>query len=85
MIDSVSSRHPSGPQPNDSVEGMAPFTWTLQDGSGTDLRVTEPFASKQDAEAWMGSEWSSLLEEGAQFVALKEDGDLVYRMGLNEQ
>ena len=63
---------------------MAPFTWTLQDASGTDLRVTEPFDTKDEAEAWMGAEWASLLGEGAEFVALKEDGKHVYRMGLRE-
>jgi hypothetical protein len=63
---------------------MAAFTWTLQDESGADLRVTEPFDSKQEAEAWMGAEWSALAAEGAEFVALKENGDLVYRMGLSE-
>lgn len=64
---------------------MAPFTWTLQDGSGTDVRVTEPFESKEEAEAWMGAEWASLQNEGAEFVVLKENGELVYRMGLEEE
>lgn len=64
---------------------MAPFTWTLQDGSGTDMRITEPFDSKEEAEAWMGAEWASLVNEGAEFVVLQEDGDVVYRMGLEEE
>lgn len=64
---------------------MASFTWTLQDASGTDMRVTEPFDSRQEAEAWMGAEWASLLEEGAEFVELKDGDSLVYRMGLREQ
>ncbi|MGH2698739.1 MAG: hypothetical protein ACRDJL_06020 [Actinomycetota bacterium] len=63
---------------------MAEFTWTLQDDKGEDLRTTEAFSSKEEAEAWMGAEWSSLRAEGGEFVVLKEDDAVVYRMGLSE-
>jgi hypothetical protein len=63
---------------------MAEFTWTLQDGAGKDLRVTEPFSSKEEAEAWMGAEWSALRAEGGEYVLLKEGDEVVYRMGLSE-
>jgi hypothetical protein len=63
---------------------MAPYTWTLQDEDGNDVRITEPFESKGEAEAWMGAEWASLLNEGAKFVVLQEDGRFLYRMGLEE-
>jgi hypothetical protein len=63
---------------------MAEFTWVLLDPSGTEMRSTDAFASKEEAEAWMGAEWAALREEGAEFVSLREDGAQVYRMGLSE-
>ncbi len=60
------------------------FRWILHDADGTDLRVSEEFASQADAEAWMGSEWASLLDEGAETVTLMDDDDKLYRMGLRE-
>ncbi|MDQ3771899.1 MAG: hypothetical protein M3343_07430 [Actinomycetota bacterium] len=63
---------------------MSDFTWTLQDEQGDDLRTTEVFATKEDAEAWMGAEWSALRTEGGEFVVLKEGDEVVYRMGLSE-
>jgi hypothetical protein len=32
----------------------------------------------------MGAEWSALRAEGGEYVLLKEDDDVVYRMGLSE-
>lgn len=64
---------------------MSNFTWTLQDAAGKDLRTTEPFASQEDAEAWMGAEWSALRDEGAEYVLLRAGAEVVYRMGLSEQ
>ena len=63
---------------------MADFTWVLLDADGGEMRATEPFPSKETAEAWMGSEWSALLEEGAESVSLREGGEQVYKMGLRE-
>jgi hypothetical protein len=63
---------------------MPEFTWTLQDPAGKALRTTEAFASKEEAEAWMGAEWSALKDEGGEFVVLEEDGRVLYRMGLSE-
>ncbi|MGI8942522.1 MAG: hypothetical protein ACR2H7_11640 [Actinomycetota bacterium] len=63
---------------------MADFTWTLQDEEGDDLRSTEAFATKEDAEAWMEAEWSALRAEGGEYVVLKEGDEVVYRMGLSE-
>ena len=60
------------------------FTWTLLDPLGADMRTTEEFASKEEAEAWMGTEWASLLDEGAEYVSLRENGKQLYRMGLKE-
>ncbi len=61
---------------------MAEFRWVLHDASGNDVRSTEAFESKEAAEGWMGAEWASLLEEGAEEVSLLRDGAVVYRMGL---
>ena len=60
------------------------FTWTLLDPLGADMRTTDEFASKEEAEAWMGTEWSALLDEGAEYVSLRENGKQIYKMGLKE-
>lgn len=60
------------------------FIWTLHDASGTDLRSTEEFASKEEAETWMGSEWAALLEEGAETVSLMDGDERLYKMGLRD-
>lgn len=61
------------------------FHWVLHDLKGTDLRSTEGFDSQADAEAWMGSNWARLLDEGAEFVSLMDDDEHVYKMGLREE
>jgi len=63
---------------------MADFTWTLQDSSGNDLHTSEPFSTKEEAEAWMGAEWSALRAKGGEYVLLKRGDEVVYRMGLSE-
>lgn len=63
---------------------MSTFHWSLLDADGNELRSSEAFASKEDAEAWMGTEWSALLEEGAESVALMEGDSRLYEMGLRE-
>jgi hypothetical protein len=60
------------------------FTWVLHDASGTDIRTSEAFESKESAEEWMGSEWAALLEEGAETVSLMDGTERLYRMGLRE-
>lgn len=60
------------------------FTWVLLEAGGDEMRATEEFGTKEEAEEWMGREWASLLEEGAEFVSLREDGKQHYRMGLRE-
>jgi hypothetical protein len=58
--------------------------WVLHDASGSDLRSSEDFDSKDEAEAWMGAEWAALLEEGAETVSLMDGDERLYRMGLRE-
>jgi hypothetical protein len=63
---------------------MADFVWKLHGPSDEDLRATEPFASREEAEAWMGAEWATLLDEGAETVSLVHGDETLYRMGLRE-
>ena len=63
---------------------MDHFTWVLLDAKGNEMRATEAFPSKEAAEAWMGAEWASLLDEGAEYVSLREGDQQVYKMGLKE-
>lgn len=61
---------------------MSDYAWILHDASGGILRVTESFSSKADAEAWIGSSWKELLDEGAETVSLSQDNQKLYEMGL---
>ncbi|MDQ3952512.1 MAG: hypothetical protein M3279_06060 [Actinomycetota bacterium] len=63
---------------------MAEFVWKLHGPAGEELRTTEAFASRDEAEAWMGAEWASLLDEGAETVSLVNGDETLYRMGLRE-
>lgn len=63
---------------------MPEVTWVLLAADGSEMRTTESFASQQEAEAWMGAEWAGLLQEGAEYVSLRSDGEQIYRMGLRE-
>ena len=63
---------------------MADYVWKLHGPGGDEMRRTEPFASKEEAEAWMGAEWASLLDEGAETVSLVHGDETLYRMGLRE-
>ena len=49
---------------------MPPFRWTLMDDEGQQLRSSEDFGTKEEAEAWMSAHWAELLEEGAGSVRL---------------
>lgn len=60
------------------------YSWILHDASGRDLRTSESFETQEAAEGWMGSEWATLLEEGAETVSLVHDDERLYRMGLRE-
>lgn len=64
---------------------MSVYSWVLIDASNQEMRSSEPFATKEEAEAWMGREWAILLDEGAEHVSLREDGRQLYRMGLRAE
>lgn len=60
------------------------FSWVLLAPDGTEIRATEEFDSRSEAEAWMGAEWAALRAEGAVAVSLREDGRQIYDMSLLE-
>ena len=60
------------------------YVWRLHDAAGADLRDSEEFETKEEAEAWMGAEWATLLDEGAEEVSLVTGDRILYRMGLRE-
>jgi hypothetical protein len=64
---------------------MAAFAWVVHDELGDDLRTTETFSSKEDAETWLGREWSALAAAGGDSVSLMSDDELVYRMSLQPE
>ena len=64
---------------------MATYTWIVHDEDGRDLQTSEGFASKDEAEAWLGREWSALAAAGGDSVSLMEDEVLEYRMSLKPE
>ncbi|MGI8407760.1 MAG: hypothetical protein ACR2L3_04550 [Actinomycetota bacterium] len=63
---------------------MPEYVWVLLAADGVEMRSSEVFPSKEEAEAWMGREWSALLEEGAGLVLLRMGGEQLYEMELGE-
>lgn len=63
---------------------MADFFWKMNGPSGEEVGESERFAAQDEAEAWMGDNWSRLLDEGAETVSLVRGGDVLYDMGLRE-
>ena len=63
---------------------MTSWRWVLHDPDDAEMRASEDFASKEEAEAWMGAEWKALLDEGAESVSLMEGERREYKMGLRE-
>ncbi|MGH2819215.1 MAG: hypothetical protein ACRDJ5_01035 [Actinomycetota bacterium] len=61
---------------------MTAYRWTLHDAGGNELRATDDFASREAAEEWLGREWGSLVDEGAEAVSLRSNGEELYRMSL---
>lgn len=61
---------------------MAEFHWRFNDSSGTEVGSSEPFATKEQAEQWMGERWADLLAEGSETVTLMSNGEILYEMGL---
>lgn len=64
---------------------MTSYAWVVHDAHGTDVKTTPSFATKEEAENWMGAEWATLLAEGGESVSLKEDDKVLYKMGLRAE
>ena len=64
---------------------MVDFRWVLHDGNGSEMRSTETWSTKEEAEGWMGEHWASLLDEVAETVSLMSDDKRVYKMGLRAE
>lgn len=64
---------------------MPGIRWVLKDATGAEMRASHEFGSKDEAEAWMGAEWSALAAEGADRVVLMDDDDVVYDMSLQPE
>jgi hypothetical protein len=58
------------------------WTWVLVGADGQEMRSTEPFDTKDEAEAWLSDHWAELAEEGAESVSLREGDAESYRMSL---
>lgn len=61
---------------------MAAWRWTLLDEDGNEMRSTDEFSSRADAEDWLSRSWSGLTTEGAASVSLRSEGEEVYEMSL---
>ncbi len=60
-----------------------PWTWRLEDASGTEVTVTgeladQRFVSQADAESWVGEIWADLADAGVDAVTLFEHEREVY-------
>jgi hypothetical protein len=59
-----------------------PWSWRLEDASGTEVVPAEfagrRFASQADAESWVGETWADLAEAGVDAVTLFEHDRVVY-------
>ena len=64
---------------------MGALRWVLLDEAGGELRATEEFDSREQAEAWLGSRWQELASEGAAAVSLRDDSGEIYEMSLAEE
>ncbi len=64
---------------------MAHVRWVLLDESGRELRSTEDFDGRAQAEQWLAGEWEALAGEGAAAVSLRDDSGELYEMSLAEE
>ena len=61
--------------------------WIYLDAQGEETGTSEAFLTKEDAEAWFGTNWGPLAAAGITHVALRDTGNGVeiYRMGLGAE
>jgi hypothetical protein len=62
------------------------FVWRYMDQAGQEIGSSERFATREEAESWLGEDWTVLRDRGVEEVELLEDqeGESVYRMSLRE-
>ena len=63
---------------------MPEYRWSPEDAAGAEMPSPERFATSEDAERWLAERWAALRAEGATHVSLLADGEVVYRMSLEE-
>ncbi|KJK59152.1 hypothetical protein [Saccharothrix sp. ST-888] len=64
------------------------FTWRYEKADGTLVTPAdgqEEFSSQGDAESWIGEAWKQLVDDGADRVALLDDGREIYTMSLHAE
>lgn len=63
------------------------FGWTLLDSAGQEVGRSPRFPDAESAEAWIGTSWPDLLENGVEEVVLYDHarGRRLYRMGLGAE
>ena len=61
---------------------MDTWHWVLLDDAGAELRSTEDFPTRDDAEAWLSGAWTALADEGAASVSMRSGDEVVYEMSL---
>ena len=61
------------------------FRWIYRDTPKSISGESQLFATQQEAEDWMGAEWSRLLDEGHLAASLMNGEDEVYTMKLTAE
>jgi hypothetical protein len=63
------------------------YAWTYLDESGQEVGRSSRFDDEEAADAWIGTSWRDLLENGVEAVVLfdQDRGRKVYRMGLGAE
>jgi hypothetical protein len=64
------------------------WTWRYESAAGKQVSLaeapaTEPFATRSDAESWLGENYRELLSAGVDQVTLLQDGTASYTMSLH--
>ncbi|HVF53872.1 MAG TPA: hypothetical protein VNC78_09750 [Actinomycetota bacterium] len=62
---------------------MTSWRWSIRSASGDETSRSDAFVSRDEAETWIAAEWERLLADGGASVALLDDGELAYEMGLD--
>jgi hypothetical protein len=61
------------------------WSWSAREPGGREVGRSEEFASQEEAEAWLGSNWEMLVSAGADLVVLSDDDKILYEMRLSAE